>query len=70
MKNILKTNTSGLTLTEMLIAVAITSLVAVTVYASFKTVVLSYEKNDSAVRMVENARAALGDFTIGGVFNA
>jgi hypothetical protein len=34
------------------------------VYASFKTVVTSYEKNDSAVRMVENARAALGDMTI------
>jgi prepilin-type N-terminal cleavage/methylation domain-containing protein len=55
---------NGFTLVELLFAVVITSLIALTVYASFKTVVLSYEKNDSGVRMVENARAVLEDITI------
>src|SRR5208283_5220677 len=54
----------GFTLVELLFAVVITSLIAITVYASFKTVVLSYEKNDSGVRMIENARAVLEDITI------
>lgn len=54
----------GFTLTEVLISAAITSIVAITVYSSFKTVVSSYEKNSAAVQMVENARAALGDFSV------
>lgn len=59
-----KWSIKGFTLVEVLFAVVVTCLIAITVYSSFKTVVLSYEKNDSGVRMVENARATIEDLTI------
>jgi prepilin-type N-terminal cleavage/methylation domain-containing protein len=56
--------TQGFSLSELVVVMAILSIVSISVYTSFRTVAAQYEKNDADVKIVENARAALNDMTL------
>jgi prepilin-type N-terminal cleavage/methylation domain-containing protein len=52
-------NWKGFTLTEVLIALAITAIIAGSLYITFQTVLGGYNKGKAQVNMAETARAAL-----------
>lgn len=57
------TKKNGLTLTEVLIALMITAIVASAIYITFRTVLGGYNKGKAQVTMAETARAALARLT-------
>ncbi|MCX7918690.1 MAG: prepilin-type N-terminal cleavage/methylation domain-containing protein [bacterium] len=56
-------NSKGLTLTEVLIALAITAIIASAIYITFRTILGGYNKGKAQVTMAETARAALSRLT-------
>ena len=54
---------NGLTLTEVLIALVITAIVAGAIYLTFQTVLGGYNKGKAQVTMAETARAAVTRLT-------
>ncbi len=54
----------GFSLSELVVVMAILSIVTISVYTSFRTVAMHYERNNAEVKTVENARAALNDMTL------
>ncbi|MDI6783450.1 MAG: prepilin-type N-terminal cleavage/methylation domain-containing protein [bacterium] len=56
-------NSNGLTLTEVLISMTITAIIASAIYLTFSTVLGGYNKGKAQVTMAETARAALTKLT-------
>jgi len=53
----------GFTIPELVVVLALVSIITLTVFSTYRTVWTSYEKGQASVDMAENARVALRDIT-------